>query len=119
MPARIIRPPCTRYQSECRLTVSRMASRITRAATSSGMVMVCLLHPSEDVGAPRGCCFDGSDTRGGYRVSRGNVGVAKCDSKALLSVATHRAAAIDREYCVGQLSAAGLRRSRLRPAIDP
>src|SRR5262245_55612247 len=119
MPARIIRPPCTRYQSECRLTVSRMASRITWAATSSGMVMVRLLHPSEGVGAPMGAASWLRPPPGGYRVSRGNVardpekwepvfgkdhaqnknlernddskrnhpalGVAKCDSKALLS----------------------------------
>src|SRR6516162_7052188 len=42
MPARIIRPPCTRYQSECRLTVWRIASRIAWAAASSDMVMVRL-----------------------------------------------------------------------------
>src|SRR5437016_3892561 len=44
IPARIIRPPCTKYQSECRLTFSRMASRMTWAAASSDIVMV-LLHP--------------------------------------------------------------------------
>src|SRR5215831_17935316 len=42
MPARIIRPPCTRYQSECRLTFSRIASRMAWAAASSDMVIVCL-----------------------------------------------------------------------------
>src|SRR5262249_44143637 len=42
MPARIIRAPCTRYQSECRLTFSRIASRMTWAAASSDMVMVRL-----------------------------------------------------------------------------
>src|SRR5262245_56243970 len=34
-------------------------------------------------------------------------------------VATHHTAAIDREFCFGRWSAVGLRRSRLRPAIDP
>src|SRR5262249_24045724 len=42
MPASIIRPPCTRYQSECRLTDWRIASRIAWAAASSDMVMVRL-----------------------------------------------------------------------------
>src|SRR5262249_44708332 len=42
MQARIIRPPVTRYQSECRLTVWRIASRIAWAAASSDMVMVRL-----------------------------------------------------------------------------
>src|SRR6516165_3082316 len=47
MPARIIRPPCTRYQSECRLTVWRIASRIAWAAASSDMVMVRLHSTNE------------------------------------------------------------------------
>src|SRR5262245_22820196 len=98
MPARITRPPCTRYQSECRLTVSRMASRITWAATSSGMVMVRLLHQSESAQSPMDAASMAPTRRGEYRVSRGNVDVAKHDSKALLSPLRPRhAAAIDRE----------------------
>src|SRR5215510_13490012 len=46
MPARIIRPPCTRYQSECRLTVWRIVSGIAWAAASSDMVMVRLHRPT-------------------------------------------------------------------------
>src|SRR4029453_12841237 len=42
MPARIITPPCARYQSECRLTFSRIASRMTWAAASSDMAMIRL-----------------------------------------------------------------------------
>src|SRR5262249_3968263 len=42
MPARTITPPCMRYHSECRLTVSRIASRMTWAAASTAMVMLCL-----------------------------------------------------------------------------
>src|SRR6516162_3181579 len=53
MPARIIRPPCTRYQSECRLTVWRIASRIAWAAASSDMVMVRLHSTNVHQNIPR------------------------------------------------------------------
>src|SRR5262249_16683745 len=53
MPARIIRPPCTRYQSECRLTDWRIASRIAWAAASSDMVMVRLHRPAFHRKIPR------------------------------------------------------------------
>src|SRR5262245_21366522 len=96
-----------------------MASSITWAATSSGMVMVRLLHQSESAQSPMDAASMAPTPRGEYRVSRGNVardpekwepvfgkdhaqnknlerdddskrnhpalGVAKHDSKALLS----------------------------------
>src|SRR5262244_3057897 len=50
MPARIIRPPCTRYQSEYRLTVLRISSRITCAAASSDIIDMIYLPSSPTIG---------------------------------------------------------------------
>src|SRR5262245_50918757 len=63
-----------------------MASRITWAATSSGMVMVRLPHHFESARAAWMLLRLSDPRGGGYRVSRANVGVAKCDSEALLSL---------------------------------